>query len=64
MTDHPTSSEENRLKAAELYETARKLEAERDYKGARKSYEQSLRLCDDPQVKAAYFKLLATIGPM
>jgi len=64
MTDYPTNSEENRIKAAELYAQACELEAQRDYDGAINSYMQSLRLYDDPLVKAAYFKLLATIGPL
>jgi tetratricopeptide (TPR) repeat protein len=62
--NYPTNSEENRAKAATFYLQARELEAQRDYDGAIKSYVKSLRLYDDPLVKAAYFKLLATIGPM
>jgi tetratricopeptide (TPR) repeat protein len=64
MTKYSTNSEENRTKAATLYVQARELEAQRDYDGAIKSYVKSLRLYDDLLVKAAYFKLLATIGPM
>ncbi len=64
MTDYPTNSEENRIKAADLYTRARELEMQRDYDGAIDCYVQSLRLYDDPQAKAAYFKLLAMIGPM
>jgi hypothetical protein len=63
MTDPATNSEENRIKAAELYEEGRKLEAQQDYIGAMKSYEQSLNLYEDPLVETAYFKMLATIGP-
>jgi hypothetical protein len=55
---------EKRNKAAELYTEARELELRRDYAGARKCYEQSLALHEDEKVRAAYLKLLATIGPM
>jgi hypothetical protein len=57
-------SAENRNKAAELYAQARELESRRDYVGARKCYEQSLALHEDEKVRAAYLRLLATIGPM
>ncbi len=64
MTNQPSNSEENRIKAAELYAAACELEARGDYQSAMKSYEQSLELYDDPLVEAAYFKLLSAIGPM
>ena len=64
MTDEPARGDENRIKAAELHAAALEAEARQDYKTAVESYEQSLRLHDDPSVKAEYFKLLATIGPM
>lgn len=64
MIDDPASSEENRGKAADLYAEGCRLEALRDYAGALKCCEESLRLCDDEAVRAAYFKLLATIGPL
>lgn len=57
-------SAENRNKAAGLYAQARELELQRDYAGARKCYEQSLQLYEDEKVRAAYLRLLATIGPM
>ena len=63
MTDYLKRFEQDRVKAAEHYAEARKLEAQRNYDGAIKSYEQSLQFYDDEIVKAAYFKLLATIGP-
>jgi hypothetical protein len=59
-----SDQEQDRIKAAELFVMARKLEAERDYRKARESYEESLRLCEDETVRAAYLKLLATIGPL
>lgn len=64
MTDGQTGSEEYRIKAAELYEEGLKLEEQRKYRGALKCYEQSLRLYEDELVKDAYFRMLATIGPM
>ena len=64
MTDQPVHSEEDRIRAAELYAEARKLEAQRDYDGAIRSYAQSLQLCEDPLVEAAYLKLLSTVGPL
>jgi len=64
MTDHQTGSEEDRIKAAELYEAGLKLEAQRDYRGAITCYDQSLRLYEDELVKDAYFRMLATIGPV
>ncbi len=64
MTDRQNSFEEDRIKAAELYAVARKLEVERDYDGAIRNYEQSLQLYEEEEVKTAYFELLATIGPL
>jgi rubrerythrin len=55
---------DDRNKAAELYAQARELELGRDYAGARRCYEQSLKLYEDEEVRAAYLRLLATIGPM
>lgn len=63
MTKRSKNSEKNRAKAAELYERALKLEAQRDYNGAIESYVQSLELYEDPVVEAAYFKLLSMVGP-
>lgn len=56
--------EQGRERAAALYATAREREALCDYRGARLRYEESLRLYEDPIVRDAYLKLLATIGPM
>jgi hypothetical protein len=56
MTDQPT--------AAELYAEGRELEAQYDYYGALKKYKQSLQLYNDEVVEAAYYKMLATIGPL
>jgi tetratricopeptide (TPR) repeat protein len=64
MTDQPTNSEADRAKAKEFYDMARKMEKQRDYEAAREYYRQSLALYEDETVKAAYFNLLATIGPM
>lgn len=57
-------TKQDRRRAAEFFVEARRLEAERDYRGARKCFERSLRLHEDQAVRAAYLKLLATIGPM
>ena len=64
MVNQPTNSEADRAKAKELYAMARKMEEQRDYEAAREYYRQSLALYEDEIVKAAYFNLLATIGPM
>ena len=56
MTEGPENPEEGRIKAAELYAEARKLEAKRDYEGAIRSYEKSLQHYDDENVRAAYFR--------
>lgn len=58
-----TRSEQSRRRAAALFAQARKREAQRDYRSARKCYEESLRLHEDSVVRAAYVGLLATIGP-
>ena len=59
-----SGQEEDRVKAAELFTLARKLEAQRDYRRAREHYEESLRLREDETVRATYLKLLAIIGPL
>lgn len=64
MTDQPTNSEADRAKAKQFYDMARKMEKQRDYEAAREYYRQSLAFYEDETVKAAYFNLLATIGPM
>jgi hypothetical protein len=50
-------------RAAALADQARELHAQRRYVEARPLYEQSLELCEDPEVRAGYRKLMATIGP-
>jgi hypothetical protein len=50
-------------RAAELAERARELHEQFQYYEARPLYEQSLELHEDPEVRAAYRKLMATIGP-
>lgn len=57
-------AEPDRIKAAELFSRARKLEKQRDYVGARKHYEQSLQLHEDDEVRNAYLRLLSALGPM
>jgi hypothetical protein len=57
-------SEQERGKARILYTLARECEARGDYAGARGLYEQSLKLHEDADVRKAYLKLLATLGPM
>lgn len=61
-TDRPKEEQERR-DAATLYATAIELEKRGDYHEARRYYEKSLRLYEDPAVREAYLKLLATIGP-
>ncbi len=63
MTNTPESSERDPGRAAELYALAQEQEARREYDGALKSYAASLRLCDDEKVRAAYFRLMAIVGP-
>jgi hypothetical protein len=50
-------------RATELADRARELHAQKAYYEARELYEQSLELRDDASVRAAYHKLMATIGP-
>lgn len=64
MIEDSSDTEQNRNKAAELYAAARKLEVQGDYDAAMRHYEQSLQLYEDESVKAAYARLLATIGPL
>lgn len=63
-SNQPANSEADRVKAMELYSVARTLEEQRDYETAIEYYRQSLALHEDETVRAAYFNLLATIGPM
>lgn len=64
MVDQPKNAKAKRVKAKELYALARKMEEQGDYDAAREYYLQSLALYEDETVKKAYFKLLATIGPL
>lgn len=64
MTDTPEQSETRQAKAKEIYAKARKMEKQGEYDAAREYYLKSLALHEDKTVKEAYFKLLATIGPM
>lgn len=64
MVDQPKNAEAKRAKAKELYALARKMEKQGDYDAAREYYLESLDLYEDETVKEAYFKLLATIGPL
>lgn len=63
MSDQPSDRKQNRDRALALYDQARALEQQGDYHAARVRYEESLRLHEDAAVRAAYSKLLATIGP-
>lgn len=57
-------TEQDRRKAAELFAQARRQEAQRDYRGARDSCKESLRLYEDKAVRAAYLELLVILGPL
>lgn len=63
MGEDRSNNEQNRREAAALYATAIELQKRGDYHAARRYYEKSLRLYEDPAVREAYLKLLATIGP-
>jgi hypothetical protein len=58
------ASDADRRRAAELYAEARRLHAEQDYYAAVEPYEESLRLHEDEEVREAYRRLMATIGPL
>jgi len=58
------TSEEDRRRAAELAAQARELHERQQYLQARPLYQESLKLHEDEDVRRAYSKLLATIGPM
>ena len=60
MNDEPDTAAE----AAALYAEARELHEAKAYSAARPLYERSLRLREDPEVRAAYARLLATLGPV
>ena len=64
MADQPKITKWTRAKAKELYAKARKLEKRGNYDAAREYYLRSLALYEDETVKKAYFKLLATTGPL
>lgn len=59
-----SASDADRGRAAELYAQARRLHEEKDYYAARDRYEESLRLHEDEEVREAYLRLMATIGPL
>lgn len=50
--------------AAALFAEAQDLHAAKAYSEARPLYERSLRLREDPEVRAAYSSLMATLGPL
>ena len=58
------ASEADRRRAAELYAEARRLHEAKDYYAACELYEESLRLHEDEEVRQAYARLMATIGPL
>lgn len=58
------ASDADRERAAELYAQARRLHEEKDYYAARERYQESLRLHEDEEVREAYMRLMATIGPL
>lgn len=59
-----SAGERDRDEAGKLYTLAREREAQGDYAAARRFYEQSLELYENAEVRKAYLKLLATLGPM
>ncbi len=59
-----TASDADRERAAELYAEARRLHGEKDYYAARERYQESLRLHEDDEVREAYTRLMATLGPL
>ena len=58
------ASEADRRRAADLYAEARRLHADKDYYAAQERYEESLNLHEDEEVREAYNRLMATIGPL
>ena len=58
------ASEADRRRAADLYAEACRLHAEKDYYAAQERYEESLSLHEDEEVREAYNRLMATIGPL
>jgi hypothetical protein len=58
------TTEDDRRRAAELAARARELHERQEYLEARPLYQESLRLHEDEDVRRAYSKLMATIGPM
>jgi hypothetical protein len=58
------ASDTDRQRAAELYAQALRLHEEKDYYAARGRYQESLRLHEDEEVREAYMRLMATIGPL
>jgi hypothetical protein len=58
------TSDADRARAAELYAEARRLHEEKDYYAARERYQESLALQEDEEVREAYMRLMATIGPL
>ena len=63
MNDQPPVDQHNHDEAMKLFEAARDHAARGDFDEAKKLYERSLQLCEDPAVRNAYLELLATIGP-
>ena len=58
------AADADRERAAELYAEARRLHGEKDYYAARERYQESLRLHEDEEVREAYARLMATLGPL
>lgn len=63
MEEQRDCSAEDRAKAAELYARALELQAQKDYRGARACFQESLALYEDEEVFAAYRHLMSAIGP-
>jgi hypothetical protein len=59
-----TTAEEDRAEAARLFAEAEAAAAKGDDACAKDCYRRSLRLNDDPEVRAAFLRFLARIGPM
>jgi hypothetical protein len=63
VTSNPPPTDD-RERAAALAVRARERHEQKAYYQARDLYRQSLDLVEDDEVRAAYRRLMATIGPM
>jgi hypothetical protein len=58
------TSEEDRAEAVRLFAEAEAAAEKGDDTRAKDCYRRSLRLNDDPAVRAAFLRFLARVGPM